>query len=281
MRMMNTLRTLILGSALALVTTGCFTVDMLFKVRPDGSGDIEVTTTVKKDFVEQMAAFAGVEVPEGEGGAGGQLFSEAKLQEQADKLGPGVKLVRHEMISSENVEGVRAFYTFTDIGALRADVMGAAPGNDGGGEGLDLKFEKGGGGKPSVITAQLPKPELPDSGGDSAGKTDEAGDPEAAKEFSMDDPQMQMMAQMFSGLKFRIALEVQGKLVSSNAPKVEGNRSILLDVDFDKMMASPEKLGSLFAAEPSSLADLQKLTTEIPGLVVPLVEELRIEFTGK
>jgi hypothetical protein len=273
MRTLKPFATITLGLVLALFTTGCFTVDMLIKVRPDGSGEVELVSTVKKGFIEQFAAMAGVE---GEGGVEA-LFSEAKLQETGDSLGPGVKLVRHELIKTETEEGVRAFYTFTDIGALRPEVMSAAPGGgsagDGDQQGVDFSFQQGTKGAPSVITAAMPQPDLKDSEKTAAPAAGEDGAAPA-----MDPAQLAMISQMFAGLKVQIVLEVEGKLLKSNAPKVTGNRSTLLAIDFDQILAAPDKLGLLMANEPSSLADLQKITADIPGLVIPTEPELRIEF---
>ena len=92
-----------------------------------------------------------------------------------------------------------------------------------------------------------------------------------------------MVRQLFEGLKIRIAIEVQGKVVETNSPFVENGQVTLLNIDFDevfKTISDPAGLQSLMGRKPASLAEVQLLMKELMGIQAPLVPEIRIEFVG-
>ncbi len=95
---------------------------------------------------------------------------------------------------------------------------------------------------------------------------------------------MEMIRQMLGGMKLRMAIEVQGKLIETNSPFIENGQITLLNVDFDEILknfSDPAKLQSLMEKKPASLAEAQALMKELKGIQAPLVPEIRIEFAGK
>ena len=53
---------------------------------------------------------------------------------------------------------------------------------------------------------------------------------------------MTMMKMMMRGLFVDVGLNVNGRILKSNAPYVEGSRVTLLQIDFDKLLADESAL---------------------------------------
>jgi len=84
---------------------------------------------------------------------------------------------------------------------------------------------------------------------------------------------MAMMKMMMKGLFVDISLNVDGRILKSNAPFVEGSRVTLMQIDFDKVLADEGARQKLQTA-----SDL-KAMTNVPGLKVVSEPKLMIEFT--
>jgi hypothetical protein len=119
----------------------------------------------------------------------------------------------------------------------------------------------------SVLTIKLPDqalntaglPGLPGAGASDAEKA------QAAQAIGM-------MKMMMKGLFVDVALNVDGKIIKSNAPYVDGSRVTLLQIDFDKMLADDPTLAKL-----QSSADLKGLS-KVVGLKFLTEPTLTIEF---
>jgi hypothetical protein len=110
--------------------TGCFQVETLIRVKPDGSGTIEETFMMNKAIMQMMG---GMLTQMGEGAGAQQpeqqilkeafsLFDDAKLKQEAGDKGEGVTYVSGRRLSTETFEGYQATYAFTDIND-EADVL--------------------------------------------------------------------------------------------------------------------------------------------------------------
>ena len=84
---------------------------------------------------------------------------------------------------------------------------------------------------------------------------------------------MGMMKMMMRGLFVDVALTVNGRIIKSNAPYVEGSRVTLLQLDFDKLLADDTALLKLQSAK-----DLKSLAS-VPGLKVVTEPKVTIEFS--
>ena len=84
---------------------------------------------------------------------------------------------------------------------------------------------------------------------------------------------MAMMKMMMRGLFVDVALTVNGRIIKSNAPYVEGSRVTLLQIDFDKLLADDTALLKLQSAK-----DIKSLAS-VPGLKVVTEPTVTIEFS--
>ena len=84
---------------------------------------------------------------------------------------------------------------------------------------------------------------------------------------------MTMMKMMMRGLFVDVALTVDGRIIKSNAPYVEGSRVTLMQIDFDKLLNDDAALMKLQSAK-----DIKSLAA-VPGLKVVTEPTVTIEFS--
>ncbi|HEY3897341.1 MAG TPA: hypothetical protein VGM54_01940 [Chthoniobacter sp.] len=260
---MKFLRAALVVMAAVCLLTGCIQVEEIVKLKPDGSGTIEETVLIPKAALAMMRQMAG------NGGKPLDLFDEAKLKQAAVKMGDGVTYVSGKKVSTDAGEGFTAVYSFTDANQLKlnpnlADSMpgaNASPDKDRKVEWMRFHFAKG---NPAEVTLTMPPPTLNPN--------------KAAKSNTVDDGALQMMEQMLKDLKMTFAVETEGTISETNAAYHDGGRVTLLDVDFNKVLADPEKFKALAKANPQSMQEAKALLKEIDGLKVETSPEVKIKF---
>jgi hypothetical protein len=256
-----------------LVLGGCFQVDTVVRLNPDGSGTVEETVMMSKAFSAQMNSmmqgFGGEE--KGKEAKGIDLYDPAKLKAQAAAMGKGVTFVTGKRVTDDKFDGYKAIYAFTDINSLvlnqkRGDGMpgGTAPE---GGEPLSLVFVKGPPASLKMKHEPLKKPEPAKAGGEAAAGTPQASEAEMAK-----------AREMFAGMRFSMALDVNGRIVRTNATHREGSRITLFDLDFEKLLGKPECLAGMKALQTQSLEEAKELLKNMPGMKVDLNDSLEVVF---
>jgi hypothetical protein len=84
---------------------------------------------------------------------------------------------------------------------------------------------------------------------------------------------MAMMKMMMKGMFIDVSLNVNGRILKSNAPYVEGSRVTLMQIDFDKVLADEAALRKLLGASDA------KSLQGVPGLKVVSEPTVSIEFS--
>ncbi len=265
-----------------LVLAGCFDVETVVRVRPDGSGQVEERMLMGGELIamaKQMQAMSGDEAKTD------SLFKREELEQRAAAMGPGVSLVSVEPLVDEKREGYVAVYAFPDINQLTLNQnpgdkapSGAGMQADGAGkekEPLTFAFKPG------------PTPELiirsPGAGANkgesdappkSASKTGSPQD-EAAAQMAM-----AMMKEMFKELRITMAVEVEGEILDTNASFRDGSRVTLMEMDFGKLLANAEKFEEFAKSNPETLADAKAIMQGLDGIKAELNPEVRIRFAA-
>jgi hypothetical protein len=266
---MKPLRVLLAAFAAMLCLTGCLQVEKVVKLKPDGSGTVEETVILSKAALaslQQMAAGFG-----GDKAANNKIpdmFDEAKLKAAAAKMGDGVTFVSAKKIDNEQGQGFTAVYAFTDINKLKLDQNpgDALPENDNmkasgsKKEPITFRFTKG---SPAELSLTMPAPEFK---------------PKKEQPEGMEDMAMQMMKQMFKDMRISLALEVQGTISETNAEYRDGSRVTLMDMDFNKVLADPEKFKALAKASPQTLQEAKTLIKGLDGVKIETSPEVKIKF---
>ncbi len=277
------------GVLMLLCLVGCIQVDTVVKLKPDGTGTIEETVLMSKEFVKQMemmvtqmATELGAEEKEGETAKGFDMFNEDELKEKASALGEGVTYVSGKKVVTGEAEGFHATYAFTDINKLKlnqnpsdkAPSEAGGPGPGAKGETQELirfQFTKG---SPATLVVKMPSQKP-------AAKPAVSEKPEPEEDEGMEEQDaaaMEMMKQMFKGMKIAIAIEVEGSIVETNATHREGSRVTLMEIDFGKLIEDAEKFKKFAEREPETIEEVKSLMKDLPGIKVELNEQVMIKF---
>jgi hypothetical protein len=258
------MKRLLLALVLGVSCTACMRVSTVVTLKQDGSGTIDEEIGVNPQAFAGLAAMAGGRGGESDKGFA-DVFNEAKARQQAAQM--GVRFVSGTPIDTPALKGYHAKYAFDDIKALKLRMQDATSSIEGQGVGVkkddpfDFDFARGA--TSSTITIKIPQDAQKSPMSQLGGPTE---NPEQAKQM------LAMMRPMFAGMHIDIALAVDGRIVKTNAPYVDGSKVTLVEVDMDKLLA-----------DDAALARLQKATTpaemkNIPGMKVTTEPTVTIEF---
>lgn len=255
---------------LALFTSGCLKSHALVKVKPDGSGTIEQTMLVNLATLKSMLA--------GMGAAGGQIkesggvMSESEFKTSAERM--GVRPVSLTPLTEGPFTGARAVYAFDDITTVRVDqnpqVAGAAQRVNVPATSTPIKFAMSKQAGSSVLTITV----------NEQATASAATQVQQAPSLDKLDPAMQQMLKtLFDGFHVQIDLEVDGKIVKTNADYVSGSRITLMELDLAALLADQSQLKALQSAiKPgATISEIRPLLKDVPGVRINH-PSLRVEF---
>lgn len=272
--------------------TGCITFLTEINVRGDGSGTMVQMITMNpeqiKESVEGVAKQMGANMTESKEPVKDKPATEpaegplkkSELKDKAVDLGTGVTFVSAEKIDTKTAAGVRVTYAFKDINQLAVNPKPAAAiGTEGAGasaqDALKFQFSRMQNGN-AVLTVVMPEPKT------GAPKEQTATPPPAAPAVEPDQDMSMMIMQMFKGLHMGMAINVEGKVVKTNSPYVEGSKVTLMDIDFDPLLSHEKSFKALSGKMDTAMGDDRKMMEAlkgIKGLKITTDREVSIEFT--
>lgn len=270
---MKVLKVMVAGLAVGLLA-GCVDVSSTVHLKPDGSGTVTMEQYMSPQMTGMMESMGAMGQAAGATNAPAAKVDalamfEDTITNEIKGMGEAVTLVKKEACTNAlGWKGFKLVCSFKDINKLNLSGMSNMEGQgEGQGEAkpnMSIKFTPG-----KTAKLVMKEPELPAKPDEAAAAKPEGMDPEAM---------MQMMAPMMAGMRMRMTIEVEGKIVKTNAKYVEGNRVILADISMDKVMANPEgrKLIAGAQNDPSSMRKLADL--KIEGVKVSAEPTLEIEF---
>jgi len=291
---MNWIRIVICPMLLVLLT-GCFQSDTAIYLRPDGSGYVEITNLMSAEMVDMMSFMTELAPEEGDVSTAADdtgaadppgppdLFSEAEARAAVASMGDGVRFKSVEPMEKTGFVGSKAVYEFTDITKLRLDAKpDALPADPTAGEPMEelVAFSFHPSGEKSLLAVRMPD-SASDENDDSSFEDDGSSDL-AEGDGVPSDTELEMLRNMFDGLKFGMRVIPIGKLIETNSIHVAGDEVTLFEIDFGALLANPEALQQVAAQdEPESFAEIAELLQSIPGIKINPVEEITIEFAEK
>jgi len=306
--MKHLLRLTVLVAAV-FVLMGCVQTDVTINLNPDGSGTVVETVTMAKAVTQQMKATMESmqqQQAEKEGGdteaAPVELWKESDIRAEADTMGEGVKFVSMELIDNGDFEGYKATYSFTDINKLlinqnpgssvpKQEMQEGEEGQEGQtgqeeaqepktkAELITFSMQKG---SPSTLIIRQPdeSKKKPVAEAREEEPTEEA--PAVANSPEMDEGQKEMMKSMMKmmleGMKISISVNVPGKIVSTNATYHDDSHITLMEMDFDKLLASDTDWEKFSEAKPNSVEETKELMKSVPGMKVEQEKEIKVTF---
>ena len=248
-----------------LFITGCFESRTVIKVKKDGSGTIHQTMLISKEAMEGMMGMA----MQMGGNESKDLYDEIKIKEEAATMGDGVTYISSKKLERDGKTGYEAVFAFEDINTLKISenpgekMMGGQSSSE---TNFNFKFKKG---NTSQLNIEFPIDENEDE------ETEEKTE-EIAEMPEMNEEMTEMMKAMYKGLRFSIEVEFDGKITDTNASYKEGNKIVILDMDFDELAKDPEKLKSFQNMQnPDKMKEALK---NIPGMKVETNEKVMVKF---
>ena len=240
--------------------TGCIESKILIKVNTDGSGEIVETFLMSKEMLQMP-----------------DLLDMDKLKEKTGTMGEGVTFASAEKVSTDKAQGYKAVYQFSDINKIminqNPDENVPQPPAEGEDEPvkefITFKFAKGTKSKPAVLTIINPQKE----------SRQEAVAPDKAAPISDQEAMMMdIFKETFRDMKIDVAVEVNGKIVKTNAEHVDGRRVVLMELDFSKIVENEEALRTLAMSKNESLENTKAVMAKIPGIRVELKDKVEVQF---
>lgn len=258
---------------------GCFQIDQVVTVSPDGSGTLEETIMISRKIAESMAAFTdgmgeqlGVDKKDNPSPKEQSFFKDDEIKKRAEGFGSDVRFVSMQRITNKQFEGYRAVFSFRDINKLRLDQGNAGmqkqkgQGSDTTPKGTEFIFTPG---KTARLVVKQQKKD------ESATVTaPEAAVP--AKEGSAEE--LAMVRQMFEGLRISTKLVIKGTVIDSNATHRNGSTITLAEIDFSKLLDKPELLAKMAELQPGDQSAAMEMFKKLPGMKVEMNDELRVSF---
>ncbi len=251
--------------ALSFVMTGCLQSGTLVKVKPDGSGTIEQTMLVNLQTLKGMMAGMG----------GGQMkgstpgvMDEADFKRTAERM--GVKPVSLTPLKEGAFEGSKAIFAFDDITKVRVDQdpmsgsktekPAAAASNS------PIKFAMSKQGANSVLTITFDEKQADAA----AAKVGAAAGSQQATDAAMDPAMLAMVKAMFQGFKVGVDLEVEGKIIKTNADYVNGSRITLLEIELAGLFEDEAKLKALQSkfGPGTTLSEIRPFLKDVKGVKI-------------
>jgi hypothetical protein len=190
-------------------------------------------------------------------------------------MGKGVTYRGGKKAETPDYSGYTATYAFKDINTLKLSQQSGAPtgNNEAKSLPLNFRFKKG---PTATLTILQPKTE---PSGIAAAVPDGEPAPRADIPPRMSDEKTKELMEMFMGMKFALAVEVNGTILSTNATHRDGNRVTIVDFDLGKLgNASPEELEKLSQMKSGSLEEAKELAKNIPGVAFDLNEKVTVVF---
>ncbi len=274
-----------LSALLVLTLCGCFHIDTVVVVKPDGSGTVEMTQLVGPEtlkMIEEMAASFGAKEEDQKGAPEDDLFKVEDLKNAAADMGEGTTFVSSEKVEKDGMKGRKTIYAFTDVNKLQLESKPSGPNqgpNAEAREDVKFKFEQLAGGN-SLLTVVMPESKSKEE----EDATEEGGEethPGGAKEEEKEptEAEMAQAKQMLKGLRFGVSVRVDGTLVKTNTPHVDGNKVTIFEMDFGAVVENADKMKELNQKKPETLEEMQELLKDFPGIKFPLTPEVTIEYS--
>jgi hypothetical protein len=262
---------------------GCFQTDTVIRIKPDGSGVIEETFLLSNDLLESfqdlVKGFADDEKNIKDEAAKEKqdpiegMIKEARSRE--NQYGPDVKFVSAIPLKTETMGGYKAIYAFKDINTVKLNQNpGKKVEKSGAGQDLPVKeenilfrFIKG---PVPTLTVKMPK--------DKEEKKAQVQKKEAQDKSQADPKAVEQMKIFFKDMGIRIALEIDGAILKTNATYRKNSEITLVELHFGKLIENKDIFEKVIAAQPKSIEEAKELVKGIEGLKIEMANPLIVEF---
>jgi hypothetical protein len=268
--------------ACAVSLAGCLTSNVLVTVRPDGSGTIEHTTTLRPSAMVQLETLLAPDVAGNPppGAASGRVSAQTLTEPRDDRRGssswhwgPTVRMRSTRSLKAADLVGWRTIYDFDDVSSLGVDLVPFTPGVGGfyriaamertATSRLQMSVEPIADGV-ERLTVRFPRFAM-----------DPSAEPPAAA-VSGSAAEMAALAEVLRGSRITVAIQTESPLLRTNSPHRQDNRVTLLDADLEKALFSRQL--TMLASTPSTFEELLSSVGDLPGVVLAREHDVTLEY---
>jgi hypothetical protein len=203
--------------------------------------------------------------------SGGGMMNEAEFKRTAERM--GVKPVSLTPVKQGGFEGAKAIFAFDDVNKIRVDQDPNLAGSSSGKFGSEptssnpIRFALTRQGATSTLKIAIDEKQV--SGATAKAGATAGADPSANLD-QVDPAMMQMVKTLFQGFKVAIDLELDGKIVSTNADYVNGSRITLLELDMAGIFEDEAKLRALQSkfGPGSTISEVKPYLKDVRGVKI-------------
>jgi WD40-like Beta Propeller Repeat len=254
------------------------TSTILLHVRPDGSGHATITSRL---YLSGLRAFDAIFAASGEAPRRPPQIEEELTPPGEGELrmafGTPVTLVsstldkvpdggvRTTEIEFEDVRKLQMLFPPTTLGMRGNGMIGF----DGVGDAPLMTFairphENG----DRMLVLTLPNPTV-------------ARDPnDPITVFQTDSQEERLFKDVIKNMSLKLFVEIEPPLLRTNAPRQDGNRVTILDLDLDKMINAMDETRARRMMTPGSFQEMLWQIGDLPGAVMPTEREVFLEYEG-
>jgi hypothetical protein len=259
----------------AIGLSGCFTSDVLITVRPDGSGIVEQTVTIRPAALLEFDTLAS---PELAANAQNPDDISRRFQKEYDKwaeaahLGGNLRPRSVRPIKTADATGWALTYEFDDVTEMRLQLVPHVPGLSG----FYQVASKDPGASTTVSATLNPVNETLErfTFQFPAFAIDPSSEPPTAW-ASGSAQEMLQLQKLIQGSRVTIAVESTAPIVATNSPFVDQNRVTLFDIDVTRALFSKQM--STLASTPATFQELLATLADLPGVTLAHEHEVTID----
>ncbi len=259
----------------AIGLSGCFTSDVLIRVRADGSGIVEQTVTIRPTALLEFDKLAS---PELAANAQNPDDISRRFQKEYDKwaeaahLGGNLRPRSVRPIKTAEATGWALTYEFDDVTEMRLQLVPHVPGLSG----FYQVASKDPGASTTVSATLKPVNETLErfTFQFPAFAIDPSSEPPTAW-ASGSAQEMLQLQKLIQGSRVTIAVESTAPIVATNSPYRDQNRVTLFDIDVARALFSRQM--STLASTPATFQELLATLADLPGVTLAREHEVTID----
>lgn len=260
---------------------GCLTSNVLVTVRPDGTGTVEHTTTLRPSAMTELEKLLPPEITgnPSPGAVSERLASQTLTtprESSAWHWGRGVRIRSVRPLNAADIVGWKMTYDFDDVTSLDVDLMPFTPGLRGF---YSIASDASAGGRATTrlrmsvepvadgverLTVHFPRFAM-----------DPSAEPPSAA-VSGTTAEMAALRNVLNGSRITVAIQTEAPLLRTNSPHRENNRVTLFDADLQTALFSKQL--AMLASTPSTFEEFLSSLSDLPGVKLAPEHDVTLEY---
>jgi hypothetical protein len=198
-------------------------------------------------------------------------------QSKENQYGPEVKFVSAVPLTTETMGGYKAVYAFKDINKLKinqnpgkkTDIPGSKDSLPTKEENILFHLTKG---PVSSLTVTMPR------GKDKEDKEATASKKDKTDQEQPDPKALEQMRRVLEDMGIRIAIEIEGTILKTNATYRKKSTLTLVEMHFGKLLENKDLFEKVVASQPKTVEEAKELVKGIEGLKIEMANPVVVEF---